>query len=130
MRTSPMGNEAIYSTWSSGGQNPGSRIASTIIDPTGQVIGNISMMGSQVFNGTSDGGYVSVGVPVARGDENYVSSLSSGPHPYTTFHALRLDPGGNLVWNHPLSLGSIREVTRVIQTADGGYAILATTEKG
>ena len=130
MHALPMGNEVVYSTWSSGGQYPGSRIASTIIDPTGQVIGNISMMGSQVFNGTSDGGYVSVGVPVARGDENYVSSLSSGPHPYTTFHALRLDPGGNPVWNHPLSLGTIREVKRVIQTADGGYAILAMTERG
>ena len=130
MRTLLMGKEVIYSIWSSGGQYPGSRIASTIIDPTGQVIGNISMMGSRVFNGTSDGGYVSVGVPVARGDENYVSSLSSGPHACTTFHALRLDPRGNPVWIRPLSLGTIREVKRVIQTSDGGYAILAMTENG
>lgn len=130
MQNVPDGTRVVYSTWSSGGQHPGSSVASTLLAPTGQVIGNRSLMGSRVFNVTSDDGVISVGVPVARGDENYVSSLSPGPHTYTTFHALRFNAEGTLVWNHPLSIGSIREVTRVIQTADGGYAILAMTEKG
>lgn len=132
MRAQPAGIEVLYSTWSSGVQYPEFGVASTLLDPTGQAIGNRSLKMSQVFNETSDGGYVSVGVPVAKGVESYESSLSTGTglHTYTTFHALRLDFGGNPVWNHPLSLGTIREVKRVIQTADGGYAILATTEKG
>lgn len=132
MRALHTGAEVLYSTWSSGVQYPEFGVASTLIDSTGQAIGNRSLKMSQVFNGTSDGGYVSVGVPVAKGVESYESSLSTGTglHTYTTFHALRFDAGGTLVWNHPLSPGSIREVKRVIQTADGGYAILATTEKG
>jgi hypothetical protein len=130
MQNVPDGVEVVYSTWSPSGQYTGSGVVSTLLDPTGQVIGNLSLSASRVFNGTRDGGYISVGVPVARGVEIYESSLSPGPHPYTTFHALRFDAEGNLVWNRPLSLGTIREVKRVIQTADGGYAILAMTEKG
>jgi len=132
MRALSTGIEVLYSTWSSGVQYPEFGVASTVLAPTGQAVGNRSLKASQVFNGTSDGGYISVGVPVAKGVESYESSLSTGTglHTYTTFHALRFDAGGALVWNRPLSLGSIREVTRVIQTADGGYAILAMTEKG
>ncbi len=130
IRTSSGGTEVLYSTWSSGIQYPEFGVASALIDPAGTVTWERTLKASRVFNGTSDGGYISVGVPVARGVESYDSSLSPGPHPYTTFHTLRSDAEGHLVWNHPLSIGSIREVKRVIETADGGYAILAMTEKG
>jgi hypothetical protein len=126
------GTEVLYSTWSSGVQYPESGVASALVDQAGSLIRERALKASRVFSGTSDGGYVSVGVPFASGVESYDSSLSSGTgiHLYTTFHALRFDAGGTLVWNRPLSVGSVNDVRRVIQTADGGYAILATTEKG
>jgi hypothetical protein len=66
-----------------------------------------------------------VGVPVGNGVSGYDSEVFLGPDPYTGFHALRFDAAGTLAWDRPLSIGSIQEVKRVIQTADGGYAILA-----
>ena len=83
---------------------------------------------SRVFNGTSDDGYVSVGVPVGNGVSGYDSEVFLGPNPYTGFHVLRFDAEATLIWDRSLSIGSIREVKRVIQTADGGYTILAMSE--
>lgn len=131
MRTTPEGIEVLYSTMSprtDGTYQYG--VASQLIDPAGRVIRGRSLNASRVIAGTSDGGYISVGVPDFKGDRSYDSWLSTGPHPYTTFHAILFDSGGHLLWDRALSIGTIREVKRVIQTSDGGYAILAMSEKG
>lgn len=129
-RDVPGGTEALYSTKSAGVPHPGFGVTSTILDPAGRVMEERTLDASRVFNGTSDGGVVSVGVPVGEGVSGYDSEDFPGPHPYTGFHSLRFDAGGNLLWNHPLSIGAIHEVKRVIQTSDGGYAILAMSEMG
>ena len=131
IRASPEGIEVIYSTVSpraDGRYHYG--VALQTLDPAGRVIGRRSLNASRVINGTSDGGYISVGVPASEGDSGYESMLSAGPHTYTTFHALRFDVEGHLLWDRALSIGTIREVKRVIQTSDGGYVILAMSERG
>lgn len=119
------GVEVIASTKSAALPHPAFGVTSALLDPTGRVIAGPTLNASRVFNGTSDGGYISVGVPVGNGVSGYDSEVFLGPNGYTGFHALRFDAVGTLVWDRPLSIGSIQEVKRVIQTADGGYAILA-----
>ncbi|MEN6517925.1 MAG: hypothetical protein ABFC38_06995 [Methanospirillum sp.] len=128
MRAVSDGIEVIASTKSAADPHPAFGVTSTILDPAGRVIAELALNASRVFNGTSDGGYVSVGVPVGSGVSGYGSEVFLGPNGYTGFHALRFDAAGTLVWDRPLSIGSIQEVKRVIQTADGGYAILAMSQ--
>jgi hypothetical protein len=128
MRALPGGTKVLYSTKNAAVPHPGFGVISTIIDPAGRVTGERTLNASRVFDETSDSGIVSVGVPVGEGVNGYDSEIFLGPHPYTGFRALRFDSGSNLVWNRQLvSPGMIREVKRVIQTSDGGYAILGMT---
>lgn len=122
------GVEVIASTKSAALPHPAFGVTSALLDPAGRVIAGLTLNASRVFNGSSDGGYISVGVPVGNGVSGYDSEVFLGPNGYTGFHALRFDAAGTLVWDHPLSIGSIQEVKRVIQTADGGYAILAMSK--
>jgi len=128
MRALPDGTGVLYSTKNSAVPHPGFGVTSAILDPAGRVMGGRNLNASRVFDVTSDGGIVSVGVPVGEGVNGYDSEIFLGPHAYTGLRALRFDAGGNLVWNRPLfSPGTLHEVKRVIQTSDGGYAVLGTT---
>ena len=128
MRAVTDGTDVIASTKNSAVPHPAFGVTSVILDPAERVLAERTLNASRVFNGTSDDGYVSVGVPIGNGVSGYDSEVFLGPNPYTGFHALRFDAAGTLVWARPLSIGSIREVKRVIQTVDGGYAILAMSE--
>lgn len=131
IRASPEGTEVLYSALSlraDGRYHYGAALQ--ILDQAGHGIGRRSLSASRVISGTSDGGYISVGVSASEGDSGYESMLSAGPHTYTTFHALRFDSAGHQLWDRALSIGTIREVKWVIQTSDGGYVIIAMSEKG
>lgn len=129
MRAMSDGVEVIASTECSTVPRPAFGDTSTLLQPAGQVIVELSLNASRVFNGKSDGGYISAGVPVGKGVSGYDSEVFLGRNTYTGYHALRFDAAVTLVWDRPLSRGSIQEVKRVIQTADGGYPILATSQK-
>jgi hypothetical protein len=45
-----------------------------------------------------------------------------------SLHAIRLDPAGTLIWDREIPGVVVNSVRLVIQTSDGGYAILALKE--
>lgn len=104
-------------------------ITSQILDSMGQVVERRRLNASDVISETRDGGYISVGVLGPDGGSGYESWLSSGPHNNTTFHVLRSTPKGELIWAYPLELRTLRAAKRIIQTSDGGYAVLGISER-
>ena len=73
---------------------------------------------------TEDGGYFSAGFPLA-GEHSTSVSWKAGSN---RLHAVKIGPGGNQEWDREIPGVQVTNVHRVIQTADGGYAILAIRE--
>jgi hypothetical protein len=66
---------------------------------------------------TDDGGYVLAG---ATGD-SYWSSVD------TNVWLAKIDPSGNTVWSRSYAQAGLGSANSVIQTSDGGYALVGTT---
>jgi hypothetical protein len=80
-----------------------------------------------IITWTRDGGYFSAGFPVGGGVPGYTESIY-GRGGSDTLHAMKLDSDGNLVWEHGIDDVRANYLKKVIQTADGGYAILVLKE--
>ena len=48
----------------------------------------------------------------------------------STFHARRFNGAGALAWDREPPTGLISRVLKVVQTSDGGYAVLALRDDG
>lgn len=77
-----------------------------------------------VITWTDDGGFFSAGFPVA----GEYSGSSYGKAGSIRLHAVKIGPGGGQEWDRGIPGVQVSHVHRVIQTADGGYAILAVRE--
>ncbi|HWQ66383.1 MAG TPA: hypothetical protein VN372_05890 [Methanospirillum sp.] len=92
------------------------------LDPSGNSVWQKALGGNQTDEGgdilqTSDGGYTLVGYTLSDDGD------ATGHHGGGDLWMIRLDPGGNLLWQKTLG-GSRRESGgSIIQTSDGGYAI-------
>jgi len=73
---------------------------------------------------TADGGYFSAGFPVPGA--GYSEAIYGRAD--RSLHAIRLDPAGTLIWDREIPGVVVNSVRLVIQTSDGGYAILALKE--
>jgi len=77
-----------------------------------------------IITWTEDGGYFSAGFPLA----GVHSASVYGKAGSSRLHAVKLGPGGKQEWDRGIPGVQVNHVHRVIQTADGGYAILAIRE--
>ena len=99
-------------------------VVDAVLDPEGRVFERRPLDASIVVTWTADGGYVSVGAPPAGNRTGY----DTGPYAAGTFHARRLDGAGALLWDRALPGVPCDQVLKVIQTANGGYAVLASRQ--
>ena len=130
IRADPAGYRVLYQgagttagTASSGG------VVDATLDRNGEVIGRQPIDASIAVTWTADGGYFSVGIPSGggvSGDGTATSDRTS----VGALHARRLDSAGTLAWDRELPAGQIGRVRKVVETADGGFAVLALRDAG
>ncbi len=103
--------EGFYST----------NVVDAVLDRDGRVLERRPVEASIAITWTADGGYFSVGIPPVGNRSRYdtVTYDQAGG----TFHARRLDSAGALAWDRVLA-APLGRVVKVVQTADGGYAVL------
>ncbi len=99
-------------------------VVDALLDRNGRTLERRSLNASIAVTRTPEGGYFSVGIPLGGGDPGY-GTMTSERTSASTFHALRFDSTGALVWDKALPTGLISQVKKVVQTADGGFAVLA-----
>ena len=98
-------------------------VVDAVLDRDGCVLEQRPIDASIAVTWTTDGGYFSVGIPPV-GNSSWYDTMtynSAG----ATFHTRRLDSAGRLVWDRVLPAGPLGRVVKVVQTADGGCAVLA-----
>ena len=76
---------------------------------------------------TADGGYFSAGFPMNGGVLGYSESIY-GRADDKALHAMKLNPDTSRAWDRTISGVVVNYAKKVIQTSDGGYAILAVKE--
>ncbi len=126
VRTEPPGYRVLYRTTGPTADFPGGSVVDAVLDRDGRVLERRSFDASIAVTWTADGGYFSVGIPFGGGGSGY-GDTTSNRTAASTFRALRFDSTGALVRDQPLPTGLISQVKRVVQTADGGFAVLAVT---
>jgi len=84
---------------------------------------------SSFITQTEDGGYVSAGFPSSSGFLSpYVVSIP-GKAKEGTLHMAKFSPNGSLQWDIAIPNVTANEAVGIIQTSDGGYAILCENNK-
>ncbi len=75
---------------------------------------------------TSDGGYLVGGISSSGISGNKTETNLGG----TDFWVLKLDPMGNLIWQNTIGGNDNDYLTELIETSDGGCAIISQSESG
>ena len=130
VRADPAGYRVLYQSAdpSAGTASPRSVVAATL-DRDGRMIDRHRLDASIAVTWTADGGYFSVGIPPGNGEPGY-DVVARDRTAVSTFHARRFNGAGALAWDRALPTGLISRVLKVVQTADGGYAVLALRDVG
>ena len=84
----------------------------------GDVTGERPVEVSTTITATDDGGYVYCGYANPQ-----YSDLRSHHYPGSPLRVVRLGSAGEVVWDTTFKIGEHRDVTSIIQTADGGFAL-------
>lgn len=95
-------------------------VVDAVLDRDGQMIERHRLDASIAVTWTEDGGYFSVGTLPTGNRTGY----DTGPYAAGMFHARRFDGAGALAWDRALPGVPCDQVLKVVQTADGGYAVL------
>ncbi|MFA5348627.1 MAG: hypothetical protein WC294_10855, partial [Methanoregula sp.] len=88
----------------------------------GRQIGESPVNVSRIVVATHDGGYAYSGFFVPEFTE-----FQPMGYPGSQLRVIRLDKGRNVVWDASYDIGDDKAVSSIIQTADGGFAILGTS---
>lgn len=116
IRADPAGYRVLYQNTSqtTGIASP-QGVIEAFLDHDGRVLERRTIDASIAVTWTADRGYFSIGIPLGeRG----------------SFHARRFDGAGAIVWDRALPALPVDQVQKVVQTADGGYAVLAQKQNG
>jgi len=87
----------------------------------GRQIGESPVNASRIIVATNDDGYAYSGFAVPAFTE-----FQPTGYPGSQLRVVRLDEGRNVVWDASYDIGGDKAVSTIIQTADGGFAILGT----
>ena len=104
-------------------------VIDAILDRDGRVLERLSIDASIAVTWTADGGYFSVGAPIGERETGY-DTVIYDPTGGTTFRARRFDGTGALIFDRALPTLPVDRVLKVVQTADGGFAVLALRDIG
>jgi hypothetical protein len=98
-------------------------VMDAVLAPNGSVLEQREINVSLVVTWTADGGYFSVGTPTQRNGlyEGATVCREEG----CTYHARTFDNQGTLVADRSLIVPQFDWAEKVVQTADGGFAVLA-----
>jgi len=99
------------------------------LGPDGNVTARRPINASRLIIPTADDGFFSAGIPVGNGAPGYLDGLS-GTDPRNELHAMKISANGTREWDRVVANGLAGTIKKVIQTADGGYVILAMRENG
>ena len=125
IRTDPGGYRILYiSGTPTTGISYRQEVVDALLDRDGRALERRSLNASIAVTWTADGGYFSVGIPLGVGEPGY-GTMTRERTSASTFHALRFDSRGALVWDRALPTGLFSQVKKVVPTSDGGYAVLA-----
>lgn len=130
LRSDPDGYRVLYQNRTEGltaAGNYDGYVLDATLDRDGRVLGQRALDASIAVTWTDDGGYFSIGTPPA-GDR---SSWDTGTYHLAggdTFHARRFDSAGALLRDRVLPGIPCDQVLKVVQTADGGYVVLASRQ--
>lgn len=95
--------------------------------PGGEVTGLHNISASRIIVPVSGSGYFSAGI---RDGPDHFTDMSYARNTAKELHARRFGPDGSLALDQVVGDGTIDQVVRVLQKADGGYVILAQRENG
>jgi hypothetical protein len=87
----------------------------------GRQIGESPVNASRIIVATNDSGYAYSGFVVPAFTE-----FQPIGYPGSQLRVVRLDEGRNVAWDESYDIGDDKAVSAIIQTADGGFAILGT----
>lgn len=124
IRFSPQGTyEVVYgSNAYRGDERTGrwiSNISKTSITTDGSLVRNSVVNVSRIITATDDGGYAYVGFS----DPDFTELRQQGP-PGSSLRLVRTDSGGNITLDISQDIGKNGLVSSIIQTNDGGFAIM------
>lgn len=127
LRSSPSGYDMIFIRTMPGGNLPGPYPVEVHMDPEGVGVSSSPPGPGLVTAWTADGGYISAGFPGPDGDSWMGESVYGRPEG-APLRVVRLQSDGNLAWEREVPGFGAHHVRKVIQTRDGGFAILAIRE--
>ncbi len=81
---------------------------------------------SSIITQTDDGGYLSAGF---KDSSQFLSPYTHSKATEGNFHITKLFPNGTLQWDMSIPNVTINKAVGIIQTSDGGYAILCENDK-
>lgn len=127
LRSSPAGYEMIYISTIPIGNHSVPRPIAVHTGLDGGVVSSSPLATGIVTGRTSDGGYISAGFPGPGGDSVMGESVYGRPDGYP-LRVVRLHSDGSRSWEREITGIGVHHVRKVIQTRDGGFAILAVRE--
>lgn len=123
MKSDPRGYRILYQPIRISQENYYRSVVDAVLDREGRELEDRTIDASIAVTWTKNGGYFSVGIPPGEKRAGYdVSCALNGRCP---FHARIFNSQGTLILDRVLPSTTFNEVKKVVQTADGGYAILA-----
>ncbi|WP_148208142.1 hypothetical protein [Methanosphaerula palustris] len=123
MKSDPRGYRILYQPIRISQENYYRSVVDVVLDRDGRELEHRTIDASIAVTWTENGGYFSVGIPPGEDRTGY--DVSCGLNGRCSFHARVFDSQGMLVLDRVLPTTTFSEVTKVVQTVDGGYAILA-----
>ncbi|NLX49869.1 MAG: hypothetical protein GXY82_08385 [Methanospirillum sp.] len=130
IRSDPAGYRVLYQNTSLAARIAAPRgVVDATLDRDGRVLDRQPIDASIAVTWTADGGYFSVGIPSGGGEPGYGTATSDRTS-VSALHARRLDSAGTPVWERALPTGLLSRVLKVVQTSDGGFAVLALRDTG
>lgn len=120
----PRGYRVLYQPTRISQENYYRGVEDAVLAPDGSVLEHRGIDASLAVTWTADGGYFSIGVP-SGGNGPYQGPSVCGVTGICTYSARTFDNRGPVVTDRMLSAAPFDQVTKVVQTVDGGYAVLA-----
>ena len=112
----------IPAEYQAGNNSTGIRPEAIDLDASGRILKRTTIPADRIITTTSDDGFFSAGFPFSEGSADYseMTGNSGGE-----IHAMKFRADRSREWDRPIGDGTSNIIRKVIQTADGGYVILA-----
>jgi hypothetical protein len=94
-------------------------------NPLGDAVVKQSLKKISVVSGTDEGGYIAAGFP----GDNSLSRIFHSRAREGNLHVIKIRGDGSREWDEPVYGVTVNTVDQIIQTSDGGYALMCANDK-